>query len=334
MYTEKNIDLCGFGNGLMDILINVDFEDLEKLDIKKGSMILIDNDTRERVLNYFKDRKLNYCSGGSAANTIIAFSKLGGRAAYNTVVGKDEIGDYYANEFKELNIILNAKVVEDYPTGTCVVFITPDSERTLYTNLAATALFDQDNIQEEIISASKWIYIEGYKFSEESSTKAIFKAVELSKKHNTKISLTFSDNFITEQHYENLYNTVKHSDLVFCNEPEVLSFTKTYNKETAKQKLSEIVPNFAITLGANGSIIKWDGNEYQIPAYQTTAIDTTGAGDIYAGAFLYGIIKDNNPVIAGHLAALAASKIVSQIGPRPNFDLIELYEFVKKNLKL
>jgi len=326
----KDIELCGFGNGLVDLLMYVDFADLENLSIKKGAMILIDTETRQKVLDYFKQKELNYCSGGSAANTIIAFSQLGGKAAYNTVLGVDELGDFYANEFKDLGIILNAKRHESHPTGTCVVFITPDSERTLYTHLSATALFDDNNIDEDIISRSEWIYIEGYKFSESSSTEAIFKAVNLSKKHKTKISVTFSDTFVTEYHRDNLMEVVKSSDLAFCNETEVLNFTKTDNIEDAQQILSALVPNFVITLGSKGSIIKWNGEIYKVPAYSTNPIDTTGAGDMFAGAFLFGLIRDKNPIKAGHLASLAASNIVSQIGPRPKFDLKEVYNLISE----
>lgn len=322
----KDIELCGFGNGLVDILLHVDDIDLQNLGIKKGSMVLIDTEERNNVLEYFKNKEKNYKSGGSAANSIIAFAALGGKSAYQTVLGNDELGNFYAQEFNNLGIVLNADFVNTHSTGTCVVFITPDSERTMYTHLSATSLFNTNHIIEDVINRSKWIYIEGYKFSEPSSTEAIFRAVELCKKHNTKISLTFSDTFVTEIFRDNLMRVVKESELVFCNESEAKSFTQKDNINDAIQTISEIVPNFVVTLGSQGSYIKYDGNVYNIEAYQTTPIDTTGAGDMFAGTFLYSILKGDNPIKAGNLASLSSSKIVSQIGPRPNFDLKELYK--------
>lgn len=330
MNAIKDIELCGFGNGLVDILMNVEESDLISLNIPKGGMILIDTDKRLEVLNYFKDKEMKYMSGGSAANSVIAFAELGGKAAYQTVLGNDDLGNYYANEFKELGIILNADQVDSHPTGTCVIFVAPDSERTLYTHLSATSLFNVNNIHEDIIERSQWIYIEGYKFSEQSSTEAIHKAVELCKKHNTKISVTFSDTFITEIFRDGLMKVVENSDLIFCNETEALNFAKTDSLQVAINYIDSLVPNYAITLGAKGSIIKWDRVTYEIPAYPTKAMDTTGAGDMFAGTFLYSIIKGDSPEKAGNLASLCSSKIVAQMGPRAEFDLKDIYQEISQ----
>ena len=324
----KDIELCGFGNGLVDILIDVNDSEFSQFGANKGDMILIDDEKRNFILDKLKDKKLNYCSGGSAANTIIAFSELGGKAAYNTVLGIDELSQFYIDEFKDLGIILNAGRVDSHSTGTCVVAITPDSERTMFTHLSATALFNSGNIDEDIIKRSEWIYIEGYKFSEPSSTEAIFKALELSEKYDTKVAVTFSDTFITALFGDNLRKVVEKSQLIFCNENEALSFTQTSSISEASEKLKSMVPNFVITLGAKGSLIYWKEVMYEIPAFLTKSIDTTGAGDMFAGAFFYGIIKDKNPIKAGHLASLASSKIVAQIGPRPQFNMKEIYQQV------
>jgi len=333
MNSNKDIELCGFGNGLVDILMNVEDSDLLNLNIPKGGMILIDTEKRLEVLEYFKEKEMKYMSGGSAANSVIAYAQLGGKSAYQTVLGNDELGNFYANEFKELGIILNADQVETHPTGTCVVFIAPDSERTLYTHLSATSLFNTNNIHEDIIQRSQWIYIEGYKFSEPSSTEAIFKAVELSKTHNTKISVTFSDTFITELFRDGLMKVVENSDLIFCNETEALNFSKTDSLEEAIKYIDSLVPNYAITLGPNGSIVKWNGITYNIPSYSTKPLDTTGAGDMYAGAFLYSIIKGDSPEKAGNFASYCSSKIVAQIGPRAEFDLKDVYNEISEKIK-
>ncbi len=319
----KDIELCGLGNGLVDLQFVVTDDDLIKAELQKGAMVLIDVDSRNRLLKDFSHKEYHKVSGGSAANTVIAFAQLGGKGAYKTVLGNDELGNFYAGEFKDLGIVLNTEHIDSAPTGICVVFITPDSERTLYTCLAATAEFGEKHIDEDIIARSEWLYIEGYKFSESHSTDAIFKAVEFAKKHNTKIAVTFSDIFVTELFKDNLMKVVKDSDLVFCNESEALSFTGENNSRDAFDKLCQIGKNVAVTYGAAGSVIKWDGKVYEIPAFSVVPVDTTGAGDSYAGAFLYGIIKKGDPVIAGRLASYISSQIVSQMGPRAKFDMIE-----------
>ncbi|HRP02025.1 MAG TPA: adenosine kinase [Candidatus Kapabacteria bacterium] len=321
----KDIELSGFGNGLIDILLNVEDSDLIKLNLTKGTMSLIDDDKSKEILNYYRDYKLKYMSGGSAANSIIAYAQLGGKAAYNTFLGDDKLGGFYADEFNVLGIQLNAGRTNSMQTGTCIVLITPDSERTMLTNLAATSLFNTENIKEDLIKKSEWIYIEGYHFSQQLSSDAVFKATELSKKHNTKISVTFSDTFITDVFRDNLMKVAKNADLIFCNNVEAMNFAKTDSLDKAINFLDSLVPNYAITLGAEGSIIKWNGKIYNIKPYKANLVDTTGAGDMYAGTFLYSMIKGDNIEKAGSLASLASSKIVSQIGPRAQFDIKSIY---------
>lgn len=317
----KDIELTGLGNGLVDILMEVREDELKNFDIKKGEMKLFSENEQDNAFSKVGSKRLHKVSGGSAANTMIAFSALGGKGAYKTVLGNDENGEFYANEFKELNIELSAKMLDGIATGTCIVFITPDSERTMHTCLAATAKFDTNSIIEDIIARSQWIYLEGYKFSEESSTEALYLACELAQKHKTKISVTFSDVFITELHRKNLEKIVKVSDLVFCNDVEALSFVGERDRDKAFLELTNQVPNVVMTKGREGSIIKWNGKIIEIPAYRTIPLDTTGAGDMYAGAFLYGIIKTGNPSKAGHLASYSSARVVSQYGARLKEDL-------------
>jgi len=330
---NKDIELTGFGNGLIDILMYVDDKDLANLNVVKGGAHLIDSDKSLEILKYFKNKEMKYMSGGSAANSIIAFATLGGKAAYNAVLGMDKYGKHYSDEFNKLGIVLNAQYVDHLPTGSCVVIVTPDSERTMLTNLSATSLFNTENINEDIIKRSQWVYIEGYHFSQQNSTDAVFKATELSKKHNTKLSVTFSDKFITEIFRDNLMQVVQNADLVFCNNIEAMNFAQTEKLENAINYIDTIVPNYVITLGKDGSIIKWDGKTYEIPAYATNPTDTTGAGDMYAGTFMYSLIKGDSIEKAGNFASLASSKIVSQMGPRAEFDLNEIYRIISEKIK-
>jgi sugar/nucleoside kinase (ribokinase family) len=313
---KKDIQVTGLGNALVDLQYEVSEHELADLEFEKGMMTLVDIAKQKQVMAKFQDRMHHRCSGGSAANTIIAFAAFGGSAAYKTHLGSDLLGDYYFKEFQDLGIHLHAERVDSDPTGTCFVMITPDSERTMVTHLGATALHTKEHIDEDIIKRSEWLYVEGYKFSEHGSTEAVHHSVALCKEYNTKIALTFSDKFIIDVFRERLDFAVKNSDLIFCNDVEACAYTGLHSAKDAFDKLCQTVPNVCVTLGKDGSLVGWDGKVYEIPPYKVNLTDTTGAGDMYAAGFLYGIIDTRNAEIAGHLASYSASLIVSQLGAR------------------
>jgi len=252
----KDIQLCGLGNGLVDIQLQVSNEEFLQLQVIKGEMRLVDSTKHNEILQFLGNRQLNKCSGGSAANTIIAFSQMGGSAAYKTTLGNDANGRFYAGEFNDLNIALQAKMLDDEQTGICLILITPDSERTMLTSLAATAKYSKEHIDKGLIARSEWLYLEGYRFSNSEGTEAVDYAIDIAKRHNTHIALTFSDVFIVNAFRENLKKTIDNADLIFCNEQEAIAYTGASNSEEAFDILSEKVPNIVVTLGKNGSIIK------------------------------------------------------------------------------
>jgi sugar/nucleoside kinase (ribokinase family) len=330
---KKTIDLCGIGNSLVDIQVNVDDALIEQLQLKKGEMKLSDTGEQEKILAMLKDTKTYLSSGGSAANTIIAFSKFGGKASYMSLLGNDDYGKFYANEFKELDIDLKAQHLDNEKTGTCLILITTDSERTMCTNLAATGKYSLEHLDMQMIEDTQWLYIEGYKFSAEASTQAVFKAVEYARRHNTKIAITFSDGFITSLFKEQLAKVAEQADLIFCNENEAMSFTGAKSIDEAFDKLAATTPNLAVTLGSKGSRILWKDKRYDIPPYTASPVDSTGAGDMYAAGFLYGVIKENSPVFAGHLGSYAAARIVSQLGARLKENHAEIVNQIKQEVK-
>ncbi|OGU15308.1 MAG: hypothetical protein A2X61_12470 [Ignavibacteria bacterium GWB2_35_12] len=312
----KDIGLCGIGNSLLDIQYLVTDEIISKLNIKKGEMRLVDSGFQNEIIKNIGIKEEYRASGGSAANTIIAYSRFGGSAAYNSKLGDDEFGKFYSKEFEDLGIILHYTKSKTELTGTCLILISPDSERTMLTSLGASASFGIEDLSEELIKRSKWLYIEGYKFSQKSSSDAVFKAIEIAKKHNTKISFTFSDVFITENFRKPVEDCVKLSELIFCNEAEALNFTQTNNIDDAVKILESLTPNFAITKGNKGAVVKWNDEILSIPSYPANPVDSTGAGDIFAAGFFYGLIKHNDAKFAGQLGSYAGAKIVSQLGPR------------------
>ncbi|MFA6572247.1 MAG: adenosine kinase [Bacteroidota bacterium] len=325
---QREIDVCGIGNALVDLQYQIEEKDIKTLGVHKGEMRLVDAHEQQEIISRLDAGKFNKCSGGSAANTIIAFSQFGGKAAYLTSLGNDELGKFYSQEFLDLRIELQTRFLDENPTGTCLVLITPDAERTMLTSLGASAKINTSNISEELIKKSKWIYIEGYLFSQQESTDAVLEAVRLAKKFGTKVSVTFSDVFITNNFNSALKEVVSQSDLVFCNEAEVFNFTDKNNFDEALDELNSFSKNIVITRGSKGSSIKWVNQVYEIEPFKTKSIDTTGAGDMYAGAFLYGLIYFKSIEKAGKLASYSASKIVSQYGARLVADFDELIKTV------
>ena len=327
--TMKTLQLCGLGNGLVDVQFQVTESEFELFGIKKGTMTLVSAEEQEQYFKRLQGSIPHRSSGGSAANSIIAFAGLGGKASFKTVLGDDVWGNFYAQEFKNLDIELIAEIIPQKMTGTCLILITPDAERTQLTCLGINEDFGTEHINEQTVANSEWLYIEGYKFSEPKGAHAIEEAISYAKKHNTKIAVTFSDTFVVNVFRDQLQNAVSAADLIFCNETEGCAFTGETNPHAAFQALCSMVPNVAYTRGAEGSLIRYNGETVAISTFDTNAIDTTGAGDMYAAGFLYGITHNYTPQFAGHLGSYAASKIVSQFGARFHGDYSDILEFIK-----
>ncbi len=313
---NKDIKLCGLGNAIVDFQFEVSDEEIQELSLEKGTMTLVVDEAQEKILQRMGNRTQYKSSGGSAANTVIAFSSFGGKSAYKSMIGEDEDGNFYANEFNELGIIFDSKIDTDDYTGRCLVLISPDSERTMLTSLGATQNYNKDFISDKIIKRSEWLYIEGYKLTEDTGYEAALLACNVAKKYDTKIALTISDKFIIDLFRERLEKIAEYADLIFCNEVEGMLFTEAVDSADAIDKLSNKYKNIAFTKGAEGSHIIWDGNFYEVPAYNATPVDSTGAGDMYAGGFFYGLIYGESIERAGNLGSLAASRVVSQHGAR------------------
>jgi sugar/nucleoside kinase (ribokinase family) len=326
----KNIQLCGIGNGVVDMQFQVSDEIFNTLNVPKGEMRLVEIDQQLSIIEKLKGIIPNKCSGGSATNSIESFAKFGGKSAFLTVVGDDEYGKFYYNELSNSSIEFKNNIIQNKNTGTCLVLITPDGERTMLTCLAASKEFSLEHLDEKMISRSEWLYIEGYKFSETTGAECIKKSIEIAKKNNTKIAISASDVFIIEIFNEPFMAALKQADLLFCNENEAKAITKCNDFEKNINTLASICPNVVMTRGGNGSVVYWNDEQYIFNGIQRNVIDTTGAGDMFAGAFLFGLLNPNkienhnqtlnknNNIIwnSGKLATLASSLIVEQLGAR------------------
>lgn len=326
---QKDIQVTGIGNALVDIQFEVSDVEIKELGFEKGTMTLVSREKQKEILEFLGHRSHNKCSGGSGANTIIAFSSMGGKSAYKTMLGHDSFGEFYSSEFADLGIILDSKYHADENTGICFVLISPDSERTMATFLGANSFHNYEHISDELIKRSEWIYLEGYKFTDETGRRAINHAVEIAKKYNTKIALTFSDKFVIDVFYDHLKPIAEQSDLIFCNEMEAKAYTRKESFDEAFDYLNANHKNLAITQGEKGAKVKWNNEIFDIPSYPCKPIDTTGAGDMFAGGFLYGITHWDNPSKAGHLGSISASRVISQLGARLNESHTQLRDKIK-----
>ncbi len=324
-------DVFGVGNALVDIQARVDDELLDKLKIDKGIMTLVDDTQQAGILSMLSGLSLNRCAGGSAANTIVATADFGGSAAFVGKVGNDEIGRFFVQEMRDLGITFEVHPAEA-PTGTCAVLITADAQRSLLTNLGAAVTLREEDIDQSLIAAAKYVYIEGYLLTGETTKAAAYRAIEYAKNNGTKVAFTASDPFLVNTIREEIWDLVTGPvDLFFCNEQEAKSLTGKSDPIDCAAEIHRHAENVALTLGGKGSIVMHGGESFPIEGVAVEAIDTTGAGDMYAGAMLYGITNGMSWRQAGHLASHAAARIVSQMGARLDrkFTRQEIAEFAK-----
>jgi sugar/nucleoside kinase (ribokinase family) len=256
-------------------------------------------------------------SGGSVANSVIALSQLGGEAAFIGCVGDDRYGLFYENEFEALGIDMGNPVIVGAPTGTCVCLITPDAERTMRTCLGVSSHLAARHVDEERIKKSQWLFIEGYVFANPATGQAaIREALRLAKKHGTRVALTCSESFVPQAFADAFLEALDQTSLLFCNAPEACAVTNTNDPVHAFEKLKAMVPSCVVTDGANGAYVRHAGVEAHVPAYPCEPKDLTGAGDMFAGAFLYGISQGVPPHRAARAGCYLAMKVITQIGAR------------------
>lgn len=309
-------DVYGVGNALVDVQAQITDPVLERLGFEKGIMTLVDEETQQNVLAGLDGKPLNRCAGGSAANTVIGVADFGGRAAYAAKVGHDDLGEFFLQDMRRMGVAIEVPPNHGQ-TGTCVVLITEDAQRTMLTNVGVSATLGPDDIQEEEIRKAKYVYIEGYLFLGESTKAAALKAIELAKANDVKVAFTVSDPFLIQQFRDEFWKLIEGPiDLLFCNLEEARSLTGLQDPIDCAHEIHHHAENVALTLGPDGSILMHDGKAHPIEGVRVDAVDTTGAGDMYAAGLLYGITNGMSWPQAGHMASHAAARIVTQLGAR------------------
>ena len=316
---KKQFDVYGLGNALVDIVTEVDRDFFVRNEIEKGVMTLVDEKRQHHLIHAIDMKKSKMSCGGSAANTIIGVSQFGGKGYYSCLVAKDDLGRFFLQDLKRNGVETNLtpETCPEGITGKVLVMTTPDAERTMNTFLGISSHLSPRHLDENALLNSAYLYLEGYLVTSPSGLDAMKEAKKIAERNNIKTALTFSDPSMVKYFSTQMQQVIGASvDLLFCNEEEAMIFTGTETLDLAREKLKDVAKHFVITLGANGAMI-YDGDTFiQIEPYRVKAIDTNGAGDMFAGAFLYGITHAHSYAEAGKLASLASSRVVTQFGPR------------------
>ena len=314
----KKYDVYGLGNALVDMEFEIHDDFLQQNNIDKGVMTLVDEDQQHALMCQLDAFEGNKASGGSAANTLIAVSAMGGSSYYSCKVADDELGHFYLHDLKAANVDCNidGKHLGGI-TGKCLVMVSPDAERTMHTFLGISSEMSPAEINADAIKASSYCYLEGYLTTSPSGKQANIEARKIAEANGVKTALTFSDPFVVEHFRDGFSETLGDGiDLLFCNEAEALHYTQKDSIDDAVNSIKTFARQFAITLGKEGAVVYDGANLIEIAANPVKAVDTNGAGDMFAGAFMYGITHGYNFEAAGKLASFASSQIVSQFGPR------------------
>lgn len=327
MNNMATVDLFAIGNALIDQEFRIDEQFLEQHALQKGTMQLADEKTQSKLYQSLmaSQQYKGQASGGSAANTTVAFSALGGKAFYACRVGQDQLGEIYLQGLAEAQIVTSDKSYSQGVTGTCMVLISEDSERTMQTFLGTTADLSALQIDFSPLESANWLYIEGYLSSSDSARAAVLQARQLAKDKQVKIALTLSDPAMVQYARAGLDEMLGDGvDLLFCNEQEALMYTQESTIDAALIRLKTLSQTVVITLGAQGALIATQDQQFQVAGRAVKAVDTNGAGDAFAGAFIYALNAGHGLQTAAQLAVLISSEVVAQYGPR-----LELADYAK-----
>jgi len=325
------LDVYALGNALVDIQVQVEDSLLTDLGLEKGNRYLTEHGRQEEILRRLlgtdsldsarKAGKLQTAAGGSAANTMYGISQLGGRAGFCGKIANDGLGALYAEHMRQSSVVFKESTGQGM-TGTCVVLICDDAQRTMLTCLGVSGEIDYEDIDEELLRHSRYIYLEGYLFDSECAARTMLRAVAVARKNGVRIALAASDALCIVRHQDLFLQIIQNDvDLLFANAREAQALSRTNNNEAALRVLSGWCEGVAVTDGEHGSMVSFNGEVTKITPNRVSAVDTTGAGDAYAAGLLYGIISGHTIRESGMIASFFSAKVVAQIGPRYNGDI-------------
>jgi sugar/nucleoside kinase (ribokinase family) len=322
---DKTYDVVGIGNAIVDIIARCDEGFLTKHDLDKGFMRLIDAQEAGRL--YEAMGPATERSGGSVANSIAGLASFGASGGFIGRVAADQFGGIFRHDIRSLGVAFTTEPAQDgAPTARCLILVTPDGERTMNTFLGASVDFAPADIDSEMIGAAKIVYLEGYLFDKEPAKAAFREAAKLAKAAGAKVALTLSDPFCVDRHRDDFRKLVKEdADIVFANEKEITTLYEVNTFEEAADAALADCEMAVLTRSEAGSVIVGSGETTEVPAHPVSAVvDATGAGDLYAAGFLFGLTRNLPIETCGRLGSLAAAEVISHIGARPEVNLAAL----------
>ncbi len=324
--TSAKYDVLAIGNALFDVLVRAEDDFLVKHGMAKGGMALIDEARAAAI--YADMGQATEMSGGSAANTIVGLASLGARAAYVGKVKDDQIGRLYSHDIRAAGVTFDTKPASDGPaTGCSYILITPDGERTMNTYLGAAQDLGPADIDPEQIAASALVYLEGYLWDPKNAKEAFLKASQIAHGAGRQVALTLSDPFCVDRYRDEFLELMRSGtvDLIFANESELHSLYQTSDFDSALNQLQNDVGLGVVTRSEKGCAVVAKDAVTLVPAARIEKlVDTTGAGDLFAAGFLFGLARNAGYENAGRLGALAAAEVIQHIGARPQVSLKEL----------
>jgi len=324
--TDATYDVLGIGNAIFDVLVRTDEAFLAKHGMTRGGMMLIDE---ARAAAIYRDMgPATEMSGGSAANTIVGIASLGARAAYVGKVKDDQIGRLYSHDIRAAGVAFETAPASDGPaTGCCYVLVTGDGERTMNTYLGAAQNLTVADIDASEIAAARMIYLEGYLWDPKNAKDAFVKASEIAHQSGREVALTLSDAFCVDRYRGEFLELMRSDtvDVVFANEAELHSLYQTSDFDGALGQLRRDAKLGVVTRSEKGCVVASGEGVIAVPAFPVDSIvDTTGAGDLFAAGFMFGLVRGAGHQNAGRLGALAAAEVIQHIGARPQVSLKQL----------
>ncbi len=326
-FKNHPLDVIGIGNAIVDVLVQVEDSFLEVHSLQKGSMSLVEEDHAKKL--YLATGNGIERSGGSAANTLAGLAQLGSKGSFIGRVKNDHLGEIFTNDIRATGAQFDTPAAMNGPsTAHCLILVTPDAQRTMCTYLGASVQLEPEDLDLSMVQQAKVLYLEGYLWDSPAAQKAFITAAQTCRDAGGQVALSLSDPFCVERHRESFLELVHgHIDILFANESEITSLYKTANFESALQQVQGLCQVAALTCSEKGSVVLSGEKRWEIPPYRLgTVVDTTGAGDLYAGGFLHGYVQGDDIFRCGCIGSLCAGQVVTQLGPRSEVSLKQLVE--------
>ena len=315
-------DVVGVGNAIVDVLTRADDADLDRLGMTKGAMTLIDAGQASSI--YAAMGPTVERSGGSVGNTMAGIAGLGGTGSFIGKLHDDEFGAVFRHDLSAIGIAMDGPLAQDGPpTARCLIVITPDGQRSMATHLGACIELGPEDVDGAVIRQHRVTYLEGYLWDLPRAKEAMVRAASYAHAAGRQVALTLSDPFCVERHRQSFIELIRdHVDILFANEQEIVSLCEAADFDAALQAARRIAPIAALTRSEKGSVIV-SGEEVHVidPVSVQRVVDTTGAGDLYAAGFLFGLTHQYDPAASAHIGSIAAAEIISHVGARPDADL-------------